>query len=77
MGMGELIIVLVVVLLVFGANKIPALGDGLGKAIRNFKKSVNEDPAIDVTPPKPAPPPAPTPGQNPGGNPAGKPPYQS
>jgi sec-independent protein translocase protein TatA len=59
MGMGELVVVLIVVLLVFGANKIPALGDGLGKAIRNFKKSVNEDPAIDVTPRKPGPPPEP------------------
>jgi len=48
--MGELIIVLIVVLLVFGANKIPQLGDGLGKAIRNFKKGVKEDPAVDVTP---------------------------
>jgi sec-independent protein translocase protein TatA len=57
MGMGELIVVLIVVVLVFGANKIPALGDGLGKAIRNFKKSVHEDPAIDVTPKK-APPPS-------------------
>lgn len=54
MGMGELIIVLIVVLLVFGANKIPQLGDGLGKAVRNFKKGMNEDPAIDVTPRKPA-----------------------
>ncbi len=59
MGMGELVVVLIVVILVFGANKIPALGDGLGKAIRNFKKSVNEDPAIDVTPGKPASPAAP------------------
>jgi sec-independent protein translocase protein TatA len=50
MGMGELIVVLIVVLLVFGANRIPALGDGLGRAIRNFRKSVSEDPAIDVTP---------------------------
>jgi sec-independent protein translocase protein TatA len=56
MGMGELIIVLIVVLLVFGANKIPALGDGLGRAIRNFKKGMKEDPALDVTPKKPAPP---------------------
>lgn len=69
-GMGELIIVLVVVLLVFGANKIPALGDGLGKAIRNFKKSVTEDPAIDVTPKKPEQPVPPAP-------PGGKPPYES
>ena len=72
MGMGELIVVLIIVVLVFGANKIPALGDGLGKAIRNFKKSVNEDPAIDVTPKKPAAPaaaapaaPPPAPGQPP------------
>ena len=59
MGTGELVVVMIVVLLVFGASKIPALGDGLGKAIRNFKKSVNEDPAIDVTPKKPAAPAAP------------------
>jgi len=58
MGMGELIIVLIVVLLVFGANKIPQLGDGLGKAIRSFKKGMNEDPALDVTPKKPTPPPS-------------------
>lgn len=57
MGMAELLVVLFVVLLVFGANKIPALGDGLGKAIRNFKKSMKEDDAIDVTPRKAAPPP--------------------
>ena len=64
MGTGELVVVLIVVILVFGANKIPALGDGLGKAIRNFKKSFSEDPVIDVTPKKPPEPPA-TPGQPP------------
>ncbi len=52
MGMAELLVVLFVVLLVFGANKIPALGDGIGKAIRNFRKAVKEDDAIDVTPRK-------------------------
>jgi sec-independent protein translocase protein TatA len=36
--MAELLVVLFVVLLIFGAGKIPALGDGLGKAIRNFKR---------------------------------------
>jgi len=50
MGIGEILIVLVVVLLVFGANKIPQLGDALGKGIRNFRKSQREDDAIDVTP---------------------------
>ncbi len=64
MGTGELVVVMIVVILVFGANKIPALGDGLGKAIRNFKKSFSEDPVIDVTPKKPPAPPA-TPGQPP------------
>ncbi len=53
MGMAELLVVLFVVVLVFGATKIPALGDGLGKAVRNFRKAVREDDAIDVTPRKP------------------------
>ena len=52
LGFGEILIVLVVVLLVFGANKIPQLGDALGKGIRNFRKSSREDDAIDVTPQK-------------------------
>jgi sec-independent protein translocase protein TatA len=52
LGFGEILIVLVVVLLVFGANKIPQLGDALGKGIRNFKKATREDDAIDVTPKK-------------------------
>ena len=52
MGFGEILIVLVVVLLVFGANKIPQLGDALGKGIRAFRKSSREDDAIDVTPEK-------------------------
>lgn len=62
MGMPELLVVLFVVLLVFGATKIPALGDGLGRAVRNFKKSMKEDDAIDVTPKKAPQPPA-TPGE--------------
>ena len=49
-GMGELIIVLVIVLLVFGANKLPQLGEGVGKAIKNFKRGINTDDDIDVTP---------------------------
>ena len=43
LGMGEVLIVLVVVLLVFGPNKLPQLGDSLGKGIRNFKKAMNHD----------------------------------
>jgi sec-independent protein translocase protein TatA len=40
LGMGELVMILVIVTVVFGATKLPALGDGLGKAIRNFKRSI-------------------------------------
>ncbi len=50
----ELLVILVVLLLVFGANKIPQLGDALGRGIRNFKKSSTEDDSIDVTPKDPA-----------------------
>ena len=44
-GMGELIIILLIVLVVFGANKLPGIGDALGRSIKNFKKasSVDED----------------------------------
>jgi sec-independent protein translocase protein TatA len=47
----ELVLILIIVLIIFGAGKIPQLGEGLGKAIKGFKKSVNEADAIDVTPP--------------------------
>ena len=46
----ELLLILIIVLIIFGAGKIPQLGEGLGKAIKGFKKSVNEADAIDVTP---------------------------
>ena len=39
-GVTELIIVLVIVLIIFGANKLPKIGEGLGKGIRNFKKAL-------------------------------------
>lgn len=47
MGTTELIVVLVIVVLIFGVNKIPQLGKGLGEGIRNFKsaiKTAHEDP---------------------------------
>jgi sec-independent protein translocase protein TatA len=53
LGFGEILIVLVVVLLIFGANKIPQLGDALGKGIKNFRKATGSgDDSIDVTPEK-------------------------
>ncbi len=54
LGFGELLIVFIVIMLVFGANKIPQLGDALGQGIRNFKKAQRDD-EIDVTPQKSAP----------------------
>ena len=50
-GFGELLLILLVLLLIFGTSKLPALGDALGKGIRNFKKSAKDD-AIDITPRK-------------------------
>jgi len=38
-GMGELIVILLIVLVVFGANKLPGIGDALGRSIKNFKKA--------------------------------------
>ena len=42
-GMPELIVVLVIIMIVFGAGKLPEIGSGIGKGIRNFKKSVSSD----------------------------------
>ena len=49
-GMGELIIILLIVLLVFGAGKLPSIGDSLGRSIRNFKRAMDtDDGAIEVS----------------------------
>jgi len=42
LGMPELIIILVIVLVIFGANRLPQLGEGLGKAIKGFKKGISD-----------------------------------
>jgi sec-independent protein translocase protein TatA len=39
LGMGELVIILLIVVILFGASKLPQLGAGLGQGIRSFKKS--------------------------------------
>ena len=52
LGMQELVIILVIVLVLFGAKRLPELASGMGKAIRNFKKATNEPDEIDVTPKK-------------------------
>lgn len=48
LGFTELILILVIVLIIFGAGKLPQLGEGMGKAIKGFKKSVQEADAIEV-----------------------------
>jgi sec-independent protein translocase protein TatA len=52
LGMQELVIILVIVLVLFGAKRLPELASGMGKAIKNFKKATNEPDEIDVTPKK-------------------------
>lgn len=48
LGFTELILILMIVLIIFGAGKLPQLGEGLGKAIKGFKKSVHEAEAIEA-----------------------------
>ncbi len=49
MGTSELLIILVIVLIVFGASKLPQLGHGLGSAIKNFRRASNGDDEIEVS----------------------------
>jgi sec-independent protein translocase protein TatA len=47
LGMQELLIILAIALVVFGPSKLPQIGSGLGKAIRDFKKGVSSDDSED------------------------------
>jgi sec-independent protein translocase protein TatA len=51
-GMPELIVILVIVLVVFGAGRLPEIGGALGKSIRNFKKASDGKDEIEITPRK-------------------------
>lgn len=66
-GWMELLLILIIVLIIFGAGKLPQLGEGLGKAIKGFKKSVHEAEAMDVTPDRPSDEPGPPAGSQPPG----------
>ena len=48
LGFTELILILFIVLIIFGAGKLPQLGEGVGRAIRGFKKSVHEAEAVET-----------------------------
>lgn len=43
-GMPELVVILIIVLIIFGAGKLPDIGSGIGKGIKNFKKATKEPP---------------------------------
>ncbi len=55
LGLGplELVLILIIVLLIFGAGKLPQIGDALGKSIKNFKRAASAQDEIDVSPKKP------------------------
>jgi sec-independent protein translocase protein TatA len=55
LGVPELLIILLIVLVIFGASRLPQLGKGLGQGLKNFKDSVKpEPPPPGKTPPPPA-----------------------
>jgi len=56
MGFGELLVVLVIVLLVFGPGRLPEMMGHLGKGLQEFKKGLSEPPEIDTPPKNPTPP---------------------
>lgn len=54
LGAQEILLILVVVLVIFGAKKLPEIGGGLGRAIRNFRRAASEPDEVDITPNKDA-----------------------
>jgi sec-independent protein translocase protein TatA len=52
LGMPELIVIMIIVVVLFGATRLPEIGKGVGLAIKNFKKSTSGQDEIDVTPKK-------------------------
>ena len=50
LGLPELLVILVIVVLIFGANRLPQLGKGVGSAIKNFKDGMKEGAADDHKP---------------------------
>ena len=49
-GMPELIVILVIILIIFGAGKLPEIGGAIGKGIKNFKTATKEPDEINITP---------------------------
>ena len=53
LGASELLVILAIVVVIFGGRRLPELGSGFGKAIKNFKAGMSGEDEIDVTPRKP------------------------
>ncbi len=49
LGTTELVVILVIILILFGVGKLPEIGSGMGKAIKNFKQASGDN-EIDITP---------------------------
>ncbi|MBN1574293.1 MAG: twin-arginine translocase TatA/TatE family subunit [Deltaproteobacteria bacterium] len=52
LGIPELLIILVIVVIIFGASRLPEIGNGVGKGIKNLKKALKGEDEIDVSPKK-------------------------
>jgi len=50
LGLPEVALILFILVLIFGARRLPEIGSGMGKAIKNFKAGVSNKDEIDVTP---------------------------
>lgn len=50
LGIPELLIILVIIVVIFGASRLPQIGKGLGEGIKNFRTATKDPPEIDVTP---------------------------
>ncbi len=49
LGMGELVVIFMLAILVFGATRLPQIGEGMGKAIKNFRRGLSSDDDIEVS----------------------------
>jgi len=47
LGLPEMLLILLILILIFGASRLPELGRGVGEGIRNFKRSLRDEPADD------------------------------
>jgi sec-independent protein translocase protein TatA len=50
LGMPELLVIMLIVFIIFGAGKLPEIGGAIGKGIKSFKRAIREPDEIDVTP---------------------------